>query len=369
MDATKSRLLALVRAALGGGRINEQDFAGLSSDAWNSLTRLAAVQGVMALTWDCLQQLPEACQPPREVRIRWAMSTEQIARHYARQRTVIAKLASFYTSIGIRMMLLKGYGLSLCYPTPEQRPCGDVDIWLFGEQTRADKAMRSAWQVAIDEDKHHHTVFHIDGVMVENHYDFLNVHAHASNRDIEAMLRREVTREGETIQLPLGESSDAQQVSVLLPTADFNALFLLRHAAGHFAAQEIVLRHVIDWMLFVKRYHTQIDWAGLETTMRTMNMHRFLYCMNVMAINLGLDEGIVPPFERDSALEKRVFEDVLEPEFDQTLPKGNLVKVVWYKTRRWWKNRWKHRIVYREGLLETFIRSSWSHLLKPKSIG
>lgn len=383
MDATKSRLLALVRAALGAEKVDEILFVDLSPTEWNALYRLAAAQGVLALTWDCVQRFSEACLPPREVRIRWAMGVEHIEEHYARQRDVIARLAGFYKTLGIRMMLLKGYGLSLCYPTPEHRPCGDVDIWLFGEQARADEAIRRAWKIPIDEDKHHHTVFSINGIMVENHYDFLNVHAHASNRNLEAILRSEAEREGEAVEIaqpPCNSKNDAQStgtahetaaetVTVYLPTANFNALFLLRHAASHFAAREIALRHVIDWMVFIDHYHAQIDWAKLERTAQRMNMHRFLHCMHAAAITLGLNERKIPPFERDAALEQRVLEDILEPEFNEVLPKSNVVNVVWFKSRRWWANRWKHRIVYREGLLQTFIQSVWCHLLKPKSIG
>lgn len=38
------------------------------------------------------------------------------------------------------MMVLKGYGLSLNYLKPSHRPCGDIDIWLFGKQKEADDA-------------------------------------------------------------------------------------------------------------------------------------------------------------------------------------------------------------------------------------
>lgn len=86
-------------------------------------------------------------------------------------------------------MLLKGYGVSLDYPIPAHRPCGDIDIWLFGQQEHADALLHREKGTAINLEKHHHTVFSLDGITVENHYDFLNVHAHASNREIEKKLQ------------------------------------------------------------------------------------------------------------------------------------------------------------------------------------
>ena len=258
-------------------------------------------------------------------------------------------------------MLLKGYGLSLCYPVSEHRPCGDIDIWLFGRQQEADKLMRRYLGITIDEDVHHHTTFRFESILVENHYDFINVHAHASNRKIERLLTEYAAEPGEKINL--GDET------FYLPPPQFNALFLLRHAAMHFAAEKIGMRHIVDWAMFIDRYSEKIDWKSLDAIAREMNMHRFLYCLNAIAIDcLGLDAVKVPAFERNTQLEQRVLSEILLPGFNEESPHGNMIRIIWFKFRRWWANRWKHRIVYREGLFRSFIQSVWSHLLKPRTI-
>jgi len=220
---------------------------------------------------------------------------------------------------------------------------------------------RTKYGIAIDEDKHHHTVFYIDGVMVENHFDFLNVHSHDSNREIETILQRLAT-------LP-GYTADIGGCKIFLPPVDFNALFLLRHAAAHFAARDIGLRHLLDWALFVKKYHDTIDWGQLERIAREQNMHRFLHCLNALSIDaLCIEPDYFPPFERDAALEQRVLNDILHPEFDEQPPHGNIVRGLVFKFRRWWTNRWKHRIIYKENLIQTFFAQIHSHILKPKSL-
>ncbi len=381
MNLSGKLLIILLRAGMQIEQVNNKYVAGLSvvqkisldkahaEQIWNAVYRLSAKQGILAITWDGLQRLIEAgaipteCLPRRALKLQWCYNVEQIERMYVKQRKVITELSSYFTEHGIRMMLLKGYGLSLCYPVPQHRPYGDIDIWLYGRQKEADALLRRERGIAVDEDKHHHTVFHLNGVMVENHYDFLNVHSHRSNREIDRLLKHYAESEsGETIYL--------DGTPIRLPCADFNALFLLRHAAVHFAAIEIGLRHVADWAMFVGRYYDQIDWSALERTAKFQNMDRFLHCLNAISIDfLGLDAAKIPPFKRDEALERRVLNEIIAPEFSVQAPKGGgLAEALMFKTRRWWANRWKHRIVYREGLIRTFLVQIQSHLLKPKSL-
>ena len=235
----------------------EVDYAALHS--------VAIKQGVVAIVWDevlraiAAGEIEAEKQPSRAVKMQWALAVEQVERRYSKQKQVIEKLARFFAEHDIKMMILKGYGLSLNYPVPNHRPCSDVDIWLFEQQhmpdgstkrfsaqQKADRLLQEHFNIAIDEDKHHHTVFYIDGIMVENHYDFLNIHAHLSNRIIEERLQQ-------LTQQPL-EQVMVDDVSVYLPSPDFHALFMLRHSASHFAAERIVIRHLLDWKYFVEKY-------------------------------------------------------------------------------------------------------------------
>lgn len=163
---------------------------------WSSLYTFSAKQNIAAIVWDYIQQavtegkIPTEQQPSKAQKIQWAMAVEQVEKKYERQKRVIVKLARFFAKHNIKLMILKGYGHSLNYPMPNHRPCSDADIWLFEEQQmpdgstkrcsaqqKADDLLREHFNIEIDEDKYHHTVFYIEGVIVENHYDFLNIHA------------------------------------------------------------------------------------------------------------------------------------------------------------------------------------------------
>ena len=339
--------------------------AGTQLPDWPSVYGLAAKQGVLAIAFDGLQRLSDegviddARLPDKTLMLQWAYNVDRIENRYRKQRRAMFRLAEFYAGHNIDMLILKGYGLSLCYPVPEHRPCGDIDIWLFGRQREADELLHSERRVEINEDKHHHTVFVTDGVMVENHYDFLNVHSHVSNRDIEHILQSKVrTEEGSVI------AGDAGRV--MLPSANFSALFLLRHTAGHFAAENIGLRHIADWAMLVERHGAQIDWPWLEGVAREHNMHRFLYSLNAMAVECaGAAADLFVGVGGDEPLSGRILNEILSPEFAEPKPASGFWRRYMFKLRRWWANRWKRRIVYREGLVETFIVQVCSHILKP----
>ena len=366
MNLIDQTVFLLLRVAIQGQvSIEEAKRWDWSKVDWDGVCELAFAHNVAAIVFDGVlklyQNYPDVnvCLP-RAIKMRLAAHQSALEVDYDKHSKVISRLALFYKSHEIPMMLLKGYGLSLYYPCPSHRPCGDIDIWLYGEQARADELLRSEYSIQIDEEKHHHTVFYVGGIMVENHYDFFNVHAHRSNRIIEARLKELAVQDSEKISVEGGE--------VLIPSADFNVLFLLRHAAAHFAAAEINIRHVLDWALFVSSCSQQIDWVALDNIARKLNMHRFMYSLNAMSIDcLGFSPRLFAPFERDAKLERRVMADILSPEFNEQPNGKGLIKMLNYKLRRWWCNRWKHRIVYNETLFSTFFVQLWSHALKPQS--
>ena len=359
-------LVVLTRVGLGGEGVWPKE---IEVADWNAVIKLAAAQGVLAICWDGLQalikqqQIPAELQPSRDILLRWAANIDSIERAYAKQKSALRKLATFYSRNGFEMMLMKGYGLSLSYPTPEHRPCGDIDIWLYGRQQEADELLHKMHGVTINEDKHHHTTFNVNGILVENHYDFINVHSHASNIELEYELKLLASD-------PKREKIEIDGVQITLPAPDFNALFLLKHMAAHFAAIEIGFRHICDWAVFVRAYGDKVDWDLLKTTATQFNMHRFLGAVNRLCVDrLGIDESMCGGFVgEDRALAERILNDILAPEFGEQQPKGNPVKVVWFKWRRWWANRWKHRLVYRDSLGATFVHQVIAHLRKPKSI-
>ena len=398
--------LQLVR--LGIGHTDTTEFT--EKVDWEAVKALAERQGLLAVALDGLDKVPSsAYSMPAMMKKMWIGEVLQNYEYrHELYRRAIAELAGFYNSLGFKMMILKGYACALDWPKPEHRPSGDIDIWLFGEQIAADKALGSWFKAQgskseIDNSHHHHTVFYWRDFMVENHYDFINVHARRSNARLEKVFKKlgdvsnvletcgtsEQARANdnlkpETWNLKQESSFRVTRIPwvevygerVYLPSANLHGLFLIRHAVAHFAAAEITLRQVLDWAFFVEKHGSEMDWVWLVKELEEFGLRRFFDVVNAICMeDLGFQPVESLEFRVDSqsesqefkALKERVLNDILEPEFCEKVPQ-RLLPRVWFRCRRWQANAWKQRLCYSESRWSAFWTGVWNHLLKPRSI-
>ena len=284
----------------------------------------------------------------------WIGLTQQIEQRYRQYEKNIKKLGAFYREYGIRMMVLKGYGLAQNYSIPSHRPCGDVDIYLFGDQEKADKLLQEKLGITIDNSHHHHTVFRFKDETVENHYDFLNVYVRPSNKRIEKKLK-------ELANLDVNDNPDD---NIIFPSVEFNAIYLLRHCASHFASTEMTVRQIMDWGFFMVNHHQEINWDEYIPYIKQEGMYRFynllgLFCMKYLGFDASIFHGL---FEDD--LFERFSNEIMNPEFKDH-ENGKLLHSLSVKPRRWWHNRWKNRLCYPDNPWEEFIYGLWAKVLKP----
>ena len=355
-----STLLSLVRLGIS----HTPDKVPESID-WSEIQVQSSKQGVTAIVWDAILQLynqgllVDGRTLDVQLKKQWiGIVIQKYERKYDDYRKAIGELASFYNRHGFKMMVLKGYGLSLNYPVPEHRPCGDIDLWLFGKQREADNAISNNLCISIDKSHHNHTIFSYRGYSIENHYDFVNDHSDRSNAQIERIFKK------------LAESDDNYTTitgeKVYLPSPDLNALFLLRHTMSHFASTSMSLRQILDWAFFAEKNTKSINWDWLQDVLERFHMMDFFYCMNAICVeDLGFDSSIFPSSPFLPSLKERILADTLSPEFNESIPSGRLARI-FFKYRRWRANNWKQRMCYKEGLLEMFVTLGWSHLVGPK---
>ena len=351
---------------------------------WNILFDMSMKQCVPSVVLDGLNKslASEPCQDNKGIgkrdKLKWLSMVLNMERQYTIHESIIAELAAFYREAGYQMMLLKGYGLSKYWPIPNHRPTGDIDIYLMYMDSdgkdkcqpawkRADLMMKEKFGVEIDNSHHHHSVFTYKGIMVENHYDFINVHSHRSNQWIE--------NEFKTLALTGSEEYTFDNgAKLLFPSPLLNCLFVARHNACHFAAEHLNLRQLLDWALFVEKRNEDMDWDYFWSTAKKMGMEKFVLCMAFIAIEqLSFEKSIfhIPDeymdFQKcEHDLIDKVFDDILHP-----TDEGNDGKGLVYVVRRfklWKRNLWKHRIVYSDSVVSTFYAQIKSHLMKPTTI-
>ena len=328
---------------------------------WNDVETLALNQGLSAIVVDGVDQLPETQRPPKDVLLQWIGNTLQGYEYrYEQYCKAIAEMASWYNAHGFKMMILKGYACSLDWPNPKHRPCGDIDIWLYGKQKEADDLIRKEKNIKIDTSHHHHTVFYWRDFIVENHYDFVNIYSDSSSAKLEKVFKK--------LGMDDTHSVDVYGERIYLPSANLHALFLIRHMVSHFAAAEITLRHVLDWAFFVEKHTKEVDWVWLDGMLDKFYMKEFMSCINAICVeDLEFPVDIFPAAQFIPELKERVLEDILEPEYTAAEPKGFFPRVI-YKYKRWQGNAWKQKMCYGESRWGMFWSGIWAKILKPASI-
>ena len=339
---------------------------------WDAVEAMAVKQDLLAVIYDAVQHIPESQRPSQVTWLRWIGQVMQgNERLYAMYRRTISEMASFYNAHGFKMMVLKGYACGLDWPRPEHRPYGDIDIWLFGRQEEADAVLAKEKRIKIDKSHHHHTVFEWNGFTVENHYDFVNVHAHRSSAVLEKIFKElgseENLNDNENIN-SVGNRIKGVEVDgqmVYLPSPNLHALFLMKHMASHFAAVGITLRQVLDWAFFVEKHTNEVDWEWLDGMLVKFHVKEFVSCINAICVeDLGLPVDIFPEVQFVPELKERVLEDILDPEYTAAEPKGFILHMI-YKYKRWQGNAWKQKLCYEESRWLAFWTLLRSHLIKP----
>lgn len=346
-------ILELIKVSLG----HEIKIADWPNVNWAEAMDIATAQGVLGVCFDAFEKLPAERRPDMDNLMDWLGQVSYMEEMYAQHKGVISNLANFYNKMEARMMLLKGYGLSKYYPVPNHRPVGDIDIYMFELWQYADQMVEQKLNIEIDRSHHHHSVFNFQGVTVENHYDFINTKDHKSSSVFETVFKR-LAREGQAL-------ADSEIENVYYPSADLNALFLLKHNALHFASTELTLRQLLDWLLFVKAEHDNIDWNALYKFIREQSLVRFANALNTIGVKyLGFSADLFPELSKEDKLVERILNDILEPEFKER-EDGSLISALWVKPRRFWHNRWKHKICFIDTMFSGFVWSVYAKCLKP----
>ena len=348
---------------------------------WAQMKALAEEQELSAVILDSIDILNTNSTNstnglPLDLKLEWIGDVLQnYEQRYEQCKKAIGSLAGFYNQHGFKMMVLKGYACSLDWPKPEHRPCGDIDIWLFGKQKEADKVLSNTDftdkadnisrifelenKIDIDRSQHHHTVFEWKGFTVENHYDFINVHHHPSHQGLEVIFKELGKDDSHYVEVG-GEK-------VYVPSPNLHALFLLRHALNHFPSIGINLRNVLDWAFYIEKHTKEIDWEWLEGVIDEYRMRDFYNTINAVCVDdLGFNSSILPSVQCLPSLKERVLNDILDPEFTIEEPDGIFRKWI-HKYRRWRGNRWKQELCFKESVWSAFLSGMMVHLVKPKA--
>ena len=206
---------------------------------------------------------------------------------------------------GIQTTVLKGLAYASYYPSPYQRESGDLDCYLMGKKEEGDRIVVEIGG-RMEEAGYKHSHLYYKSLTIENH-NFITSFDNTKLGVKTERLLQEIIKDG---CRPIGDSK------LLNPSADFNALFLIKHAQRHFIKEGICIRHLLDWAFFLKAESKNVNWAKVLPLMEECRILKFAQVLTTLCVdklgmqidNIGL-QGMV-------GISDTVLTDILEEQPD-----------------------------------------------------
>ena len=339
-----SSFFLLLRAAIGTEPCYRRS---LTSDEWRALYRVCVVQGVTAVVFDFVKTLPKSEAPNMALLMEWLSAATAVEQTMRRMQITAEEFAEEMERREIPVVVLKGLAFAQYYKNPLHRECGDLDCYMMGKKEAGDLAALELGGTMEEAGyKHSHLLF--KGLTIENHRFFTDF-----DNTPTGMLTEQVL--GELIQEEQTYIGDSK---LSCPSANFNALFLLKHTQGHFIDEGIRMRHVLDWALFLRAKQEEVDWSKVLPMLETTRTAQFAGVMTAIAVR-SLSIEVLNRGLRTLAsnAEQKMVKAVLADIMGEQPP--IYVNGLWHKTKRILR-RFRRMWKYRSLASESYPRMVWN---------
>ena len=333
----------LLRAAIGTGPFFERP---RTSDEWRAMYRLSVVQGVTAVVFDFVKTLPKSEAPDRALLMEWLSAATSVEQTMRRMQVTAEAFAEEMDKREIPVVVLKGMAFAQYYPNPLFRECGDLDCYMMGKEEGDLAAVELGGKVEEAGYKHSHLFY--KGLTIENHRFFTDFDNTPTGILTEQALG----------ELMLEEHTYLGNSKLRCPSANFNALFLLKHAQGHFMDEGIRMRHVLDWALFLRKKQEEVDWSKVLPMLEVTHTAQFAGVMTAIAVRyLRIEVHNKGLLALASNAEQKMVDAVLADIMGEQ--PAIYVKGLWHKTKRIlrrFRRMWKFRLL----ASESYPRMVWN---------
>lgn len=286
MKKTHRIILNLLKTSVLGN-----DFAftaeTISEAEWEEMLEFAIEQGVAPVLMAEIEKLPHTFLPPKNVLLKWFGYKMSWTVQYKRKFILSCNFANSLDLKGVKCLVLKGFATASYYPNPETRVFGDLDCFLVSSNAEMKKTMFEIGnEVArkmgyiVEDAGYKHTHIHYKNLLIENHKYFTNFNETKQGAKIERLLRNLVLD---------GRIQRLGDTNLWKPSPEFNVIFLLKHSLGDFIANDMALKSLYDWAMFLKTEQENIDWNRMFTMLEDCKLKNFFYLMTeTCMVYLGL---------------------------------------------------------------------------------
>lgn len=323
---------------------------------WKQIFKIAAQQGVLAIIYEAVERLPKQQQPPLNIRLQWALSVERIESRYAGQLEKATHLSNLFLEHNIQTIVIKGLAFATYYPCPNHRECGDLDCFL-GSNYELGNIVCEKNGIDVARDYYKNSAINYCGLKVENHCFLLPIRGNNRMKIFEQYLRSIILDKNPSFIFG---------TNLIIPSTEFNALYLNIHAFNHFLSEGIKLRHIIDWALLLKFEQNNIDWNTFYYWTDKMNMTRFVTAITDIAVKyLGLQISNTKIIS-ESEYSELIWNDILN--CDSGI--FNKDYSAWTKRIMLVKNKigscWKYHKIYQRSVICELLRNVLAFMFERK---
>ena len=194
------------------------------------------------------------------------------------------------------------------------RQCGDIDIYLGKQgQPIANRLLLQQGAIVEGEASDKHASYSLKGVHIENHRIILRLNSPLANRHFQQIIRKWYPQETDYALFSETGKEDSKAVSIAIPPASFNALYIFLHAFVHFLNSGIGLRQLCDWTCLLANRHKEIDATTLLRQLQDLGLLHAAQAFGYIAVTrLGLPANRLPfPLEGTKQIGEQLLEDIL----------------------------------------------------------
>lgn len=223
------------------------------------------------------QKILGVCNPTKydvrvgiEVLSHWIANIEQIKNTSSLLNRRIEELCNILEGAGFSCCILKGQGNAEMYYEPLMRMPGDIDVWIDNDEKSIQKFVKDRYPEAEESFKHiKFPVF--DDVPVDVHVTPLKFHCPKYQKRLQRWISLNKKEQFEHRIHLTGIERD-----ICVPTARFNAVYLLGHMLIHFFVMGIGLRHLVDYFFVLKGLNlTEEEQEEIVGTLKRLGMMCF----------------------------------------------------------------------------------------------
>lgn len=364
-------LFPLLQYSLFGKYPDISLYKGCTSEQYNKILADTVGDGTYSLIAWALLSISEEINLPISIKLNCALHIEQAKKIYYRISSAAVKISERLAKLEVKMMIIKGLSISALYPIPHLREFGDIDMYLFGKYATFDKLMESEG-IKVTNKKNKHSNLYYEGVSIENHKYFGNIDIYKTDRSLQTILDKLVKSvEEKPSYLKIENHSDP--CSIIVPSADFNALFLIRHSTVHLIAGNMPLRHLCDWAIFLKNGRNGLHEEVIKSYLHDLGLEKAAGAFCYIAIKyMGLNKeySLYENYEEYADFASEILLLIEEArEFNKKPVPKSIGLLLYYKWKRLMRQKYPYKLIHGKGFWhEKFLHSIIAHLKHPAFI-